>query len=123
MSLCQRIVDADLLEAPAEAVAEELGVSEKQVRRVRLYLAASRPSPIEIGEEGEMNVPTAADDLTKVEVDDFASSLTERQRQVVGLLTNGLTQTEAANELGLSRQAVRSVVLSVRPHYLRYSAA
>ncbi|MFD1268766.1 sigma factor-like helix-turn-helix DNA-binding protein [Paenibacillus motobuensis] len=117
------MADADLLGSPTEAVAKEFGVSEKQVRRVCLYLAASRPSPIEIGEEGEMNVPTAADDLTEIEAGEFTAKLTERQRQVVGLLTNGLTQTEAANELGISRQAVRSIVLSVRPHYLRYSAA
>lgn len=57
-------------------------------------------------------------DETTAIVDEYLSSLTTKQKQVVDLLMEGKNQTEIGKELGISQQQVSRIVKSVQKVWL-----
>lgn len=63
-------------------------------------------------------VSGSENDETVVIVNEFLSTLTEKQRQVVVLLMDDMTQSEIAKELGISQSQVSRIIKSVQKAWL-----
>ncbi|MOA34056.1 Sigma-70, region 4 [compost metagenome] len=119
-----RVLREGLDEAPPQDIARQLGISVKQAYEAKI-VAKLRLEPIqETNNEGDVSrEPSTNDDLTEVHVNEFMSRLTDLQRDIVRLLMDGLTASEIARQLGITRQAVGQALQRIRAHYERFYPA
>lgn len=113
--LVKRINSAGLAEESAEYVAAELGVS---VRKAKTALHCARI--VGVSALPETDDRGRADDYTNVDTDVFIARLKPKPQRVVRLLMAENTQTEVAQKLGMTRQAVNVMVRRVRENYEAY---
>ncbi|MNN67980.1 hypothetical protein D3C81_1836500 [compost metagenome] len=115
MPLVNRLTRAGLEGAPPETVAAELGVTVKLAEKA-LYCAVVRNCTAIPDEDKRGHT----DDLSGVHVDTFVARLKPKPQRLVRMLMAEYTKTEAAEELGITPQAVSQAIKRVRQNYEQY---
>lgn len=117
-AVVKRIRNAGLAEESAEVVARDLDIpvtlANTALHCVRITEVTTLPDEEERGR---------SDDYSNVEVDEFLAVLKPNPRRIIRTLMAGRTRTEAAEELGISRQNIHSSVKWVQKRYEKYEEA
>lgn len=113
--LIRRIESAGLTGEPTEVIAQELGVTVKAARRAIRCSRVARTEALP-----EYDTRSYSDDNTGIFAEQFLPRLKPKPRRIIRMLMADYTQTEVAQELGMTRQAVNVTVARVRKDYERY---
>lgn len=113
--LIQRIERAGIAESPPEVIAAELDVSIAKVKRallcINLRTAMAMP---------ERETEGRFDDYSADYTDAFLKRLKPKPQRVIRMLMAEYTQTEVADELGMTRQGIQNIVRRTRVNYEAY---
>lgn len=118
------IIRDGLEDTPTRDIAKALGVSTRSAHEAKI-IANIWTGPLEkTDDDGNViGEPADSDDLTEIYVDAFVDRLDERQRTIVAALMSGMTQSDIARDLGVSRQVIYNELRLVRTRYERLNPA
>lgn len=127
--LAFQIHTEDLQDSQIEDIANTLSAERWRVIHALNFLShrvlSSLDESFALGSEGDaeitvLNQVASVDDPTKLFVDEFVSSLTEMEQQIVRGLLQGEKQMEIAEKIGVCQVSVSRYQKKIRVKYLAY---
>lgn len=110
----RRIAEAGLEDKAPETVAEALGITVKHAESALYYLAVTESGSRDYDEEINAKSVHTFDDDTVSDVNAFIERQVPKNQRLLRLLMDEYTQTEAAEKLGVSRQAASQAIKRMR---------